>query len=83
MKRTTRLKQTVQLANVAGVRPAGFYASPKQLALRCLADSRNDPDRAVALASRYAHGHRLREVITAIGNAWLGTASKLNNSKLD
>jgi hypothetical protein len=77
------MKRTAQLTHVTGVRPAGFYASPKQLALRCLADCRNDPDRAVALAGRYAHGHRLREVITAISNAWLGTASTLNNSKLD
>jgi hypothetical protein len=65
------------------ISPAGFHYSAKQLALQCLADTHNDPDRAVALAGRYAHGRRLRETIAAIGNAWLGTALALNHPKPD
>jgi hypothetical protein len=47
-----------------------FTATPEQLAHDCLAEARN-PERAIALASRYAHGARLRATIAAIANAFL------------
>jgi hypothetical protein len=54
-----------------GVSPAGFRSDPKKLALQCLADSRNDFDRAATIAARYVHGRKLRETIAAIATAVL------------
>jgi hypothetical protein len=45
--------------------------SPEDIARACLATAGNNPERAIALASGYAHGARLRATIAAIGSALL------------
>jgi hypothetical protein len=54
-----------------GRKVQNFTATPEQLAHDCLAEARNDPDRAVAIAAMYAHGRRLRATHAAIGTAFL------------
>jgi hypothetical protein len=45
--------------------------TPKQLARVCLAEGRNNPDRAIAFARRRASGTRLRATIAAIAGTLL------------
>jgi hypothetical protein len=48
-----------------------IHPSPDRLARQCLAEARNNPDRAIALAGRHARGATLRATIAAIGTALL------------
>jgi hypothetical protein len=48
-----------------------FTATPEQLAHDCLAEARNNPEQAIALARCRAHGRELRATIAAIGTAFL------------
>jgi hypothetical protein len=48
-----------------------FTATPEQLADDCLAEARNNPERAITLAGIYAHGGRWRATVVASGHAFL------------
>jgi len=45
--------------------------TPRQLAEQCLAEARNNPDKAIALAGKRARGWKLRATVVVIGNALL------------
>lgn len=47
------------------------YHTVEQIAQACLAEARNNPERAIALAGRHAHGATLRAVVAAIGSELL------------
>jgi hypothetical protein len=48
-----------------------FAHTPEEIARACLAAARNNPERAIALAGRHAHGAKMRAVVAAIGTALL------------
>ena len=66
-----RNMSNVQVLRSTGRKVQNFTATPEQLAHDCLEEARNNPERAIALAGRYAHGTRLKATIAAIGTAFL------------
>jgi hypothetical protein len=58
-----------------GVNKASIDNTPKELARQCLAEAHNNPQRAISLAGKRAHGARLRAVVMAIGDALLRGAT--------
>jgi hypothetical protein len=54
-----------------GVNKTILDNTPKALARQCLAEAANNPERAIALAGRRAHGAKLRAVVAAIADALL------------
>jgi hypothetical protein len=70
--------RNVQVLSPTTRKVQNFTATPEQLAHDCLAEACNNPERAIALASRYAHGARMRATVAAIGSAFLraSTAAK-------
>jgi hypothetical protein len=47
------------------------HSTPEQIAQDCLAAARGNPERAILLAGRHAHGAKMRAVVAAIGTAFL------------
>jgi hypothetical protein len=69
MSNTATGAKTQDLAAIRKVQK--FAGTPEQIARRCLAEAHNNPDRAIALAGRYARGGKLRATVAAIGTGLL------------